>query len=427
MLESPVSMNREVPDRLPPFLRAFNHSNFRIYFAGQFISVSGTWMQMVALAWLIYDLSASPFILGLAGFIGQSPVFFLAPLAGVVADRYDRKRMLLITQALFAVLAASLAMLSLMHLISIPIILVMMLASGILTAFDFPLTQTFIVELVEREHLANAIALNTTLWNGGRVLGPAAAGLLLGSYGAGICFALNAITFLAVIISLLLIRVSAAKPEKYAGSHLAHFRQGWQYVRATVPVRLLLVLLGIMSLIGYAPNVLMPVIAEDVLGGGATTLGWLMGAMGVGALLGGLSLAILNNVHGLGRVVAATTGAYGLFLILFASSGRVWLSIPLVALTGFCLMGLSTASNSLLQYMVPDSLRGRVMSFYSMMWLGMTPVSSLLAGTVASRIGAPAALAAGGVFAILAAALFGLYLPKFWRIEIGRASCRERV
>ncbi len=397
-------------------VRALRHRNYTIYIVGQLVSVIGTWMQIVAQSWLAYRLSQSALTLGLVGFVGQIPVFLLGPIAGVVADRYDRRKLLVITQILSTIQALVLAVLTLTHTITIPAIYVLSLFLGIFSAFDYPVRQAFIVELVDREDLVNAIALNTSIWNGARVVGPALAGMAVAALGEGICFLFNAVSFGAAIASLLILRLPTWQRVVHQTSHWAHFREGWQYVRTTMPILSLLMVVGTMSLVGYSPLVLMPVFAQNVLGGGAATLGWLMGAMGVGTFVGGMSLAGQKDIRGLGAVVGVTTGVYGAAMILFALSHRFGLSILISIPMGFYLMRQSAASSSLLQVLVPDALRGRVMSFYSMMWLGMTPVASLWAGEVASHVGAPGALILGGSIAVITGVIFALLLPKFWSV-----------
>jgi MFS family permease len=400
---------------MPVTLRALRHQNFQLFFAGQLISLIGTWMQSIAQAWLVYKLTRSSLLLGSVGFASQFPVFIAAPFGGIVADRYDRRRVVIGTQLASMMLAAILAALTLLDHISIPEIFVLAALLGVVNAFDIPGRQAFLVEMVGKEDLMNAIALNSSMFNGARIVGPAIAGILVFRIGEGWCFAANAISYIAVIAGLLMMKVPR-RSHRPSGSPLAHIIEGFRFVRETAPIRALLLLLGLVSLVAMPYTVLMPIFADRILHGGARGLGILMGATGIGALLGALTLATRTGVHGLGRWVTFSCAGFAVSLIAFSASRSFWLSTMLLVPVGFCMMLQMSASNTLIQAMVPDHLRGRVMSVYSMMFMGMAPWGALLGGAVADRLGAPIAVSAGAVAALGGAALFGLHLPGL-RVE----------
>ena len=388
------------------FLRALRHRNYRLFFAGQLISLVGTWMQTIAEAWLVYRLTDSPAQLGGIGFAAQIPVFLLAPLGGAVADRYSRHRVLVATQTTAMVLSFTLAFLTLTGRVQVWHVYTLASLLGIVNAFDMPARQSFVVEMVGREDLVNAIALNSSIFNGARTIGPAVAGVLVGVLGEGWCFFLNAVSFIAVIAGLLMMRLEPRGREAAPGPALDRIREGFTYAATTMPIRSLLLLLGMLSLVGMPYSVLMPIFADDILGGGASSLGLLMGATGIGALCGALMLAARKRLRGLSSWVAAAAFGFGLMLVLFSMSRHFWLSALLLVPTGFCLVTAMASSNTLIQSMVPDHLRGRVMSVYSMMFMGMAPLGALGAGTVAARLGAPLTVAIGGVASMVGAAAF---------------------
>lgn len=392
-------------------LRAFRHRNYQLYFAGQLVSLTGTWMQSVAQSWLVYRLTGSAVLLGLVGFAGQIPVFLLAPVGGAVADRRDRRPILVATQTCAMTLALSLAALTLAGRVEVWHVFVFAALSGVVNSFDIPTRQAFVVDLVGREDLMNAIALNSSMFNGARVVGPAVAGLLVAAVGEGWCFLVNGVSYVAVVAGLLLMRVGARAGARPEGSVLSNAVEGFRFVARTAPVRALLMLLGLVSLMGMPYAVLMPIFADRILGGGASGLGLLMGASGVGALAGALSLAARRGLRGLGRWVALSSAGFGAALILFSQSRTFWLSALLLVPVGFAFMIQMASSNTLVQAMVPDHLRGRVMAVYSMVFMGMAPFGALLAGALANRVGAPATLVIGGSVCIAGAAVFGLRLP----------------
>jgi MFS family permease len=375
-------------------------------------------MQSVAQAWLVYRMTSSSLLLGSVGFASQFPVFLASPAGGIVADRYNRQKVVIASQAAAMVLAAILAALTLANRITIHEIFGLAALLGIVNAFDIPGRQAFLVEMVGREDLINAIALNSSMFNGARIIGPAIAGILVARIGEGWCFAVNAISYIAVIAGLLMMRIPE-RQQGSTGSPLAHVLEGFRFVRHTAPIRALLLLLGLVSLVAMPYTVLMPIFADKILHGGARGLGILMCATGVGALLGALTLATRTGVHGLGRWVTFSCAGFAVTLIAFGLSRNFWLSTALLVPVGFCMMLQMSSSNTLIQAMVPDHLRGRVMSVYSMMFMGMAPWGALLGGAVADRLGAPVAVSAGAVAALGGAAIFGLRLPKL-RVEARR-------
>lgn len=394
------------------FLRAFRHRNYRLFFFGQLISLTGTWMQSVAESWLVFRLTGSSALLGVAAFAAQVPVLLLAPLGGIVADRANRHRVLIATQTVSMILPLTLAALTLSGHVRVWHVFVLASCLGIVNAVDIPARQAFVMDMVGREDLVNAIALNSSMVNGARVVGPSIAGLLVAAVGEGWCFLLNGVSYLGVIGGLLMMRVAARRAS--AGPH-APWRdivEGFQFVVRTAPVRALLLLLGAVSFSGMPYAVLMPVFAEDILHGGPKGLGLLMGCSGAGALVGALTLATRRGVRGLGTWVVTAAASFGVALILFSLSRVFWLSALLLVPVGMTMMVQMAASNTLIQSMVPDALRGRVMAVYSMMFMGMAPFGALWAGAVAERIGAPLTVAIGGVVCIGAAAIFGVRLPS---------------
>ncbi|HET9529762.1 MAG TPA: MFS transporter [Blastocatellia bacterium] len=406
-----VAEGRIKAERLRDTIRALRHRNYRIYFFALLISFVGTWMQSVAQSWLIYRLTQSAWLLGFVAFIGQVPVLLLAPVGGVLADRRSRFRIVLVTQALAMTQALMLAALTLSGRVTVGAVIALALALGIVNAFDLPARQAFLSELVSKQDLINAIALNSSLINGARIAGPALAGVIIAWVGEGFCFLVNGLSFIAVIAGLLSLRLDKRESAPPEGSAISALKEGFDYVRSTRSVRALLLLVAFVSIFGLSYIVLMPIFADAVLGGGPRALGILLGAAGTGALGGALTLAARREVHGLGRVVAVSVGILGVMLVLFSLSRSLVLSSLLLVPVGFTLMLQMAASNTLLQSMVDDRLRGRVMSFYSMSLMGMSPFGSLLAGALAARFGAPAAVAAGGALCF-AAALFSLASQK---------------
>src|ERR1700677_2670227 len=398
--------------------RALRHRNFQLFFSGQLISLIGTWMQSVAQSWLVYRLTGSAGLLGSVGFASQIPVFLFSPLGGIAADRFDRRRIVIATQVASMLLAFILAGLTLWGNIQVWHVFVLAALLGVVNAFDIPGRQSFLVDMVGREDLMNAIALNSSMFNGARVVGPAIAGILVARIGEGWCFFANAVSYVAVIVGLLLMKVTSAVRPTMA-SPFEHMMEGFRFVNRTGPIRALLLLLGLVSLVGMPYVVLMPIFADRILHGGAQGLGILMGSTGVGALLGALTLAFREGVKGLGRWVAWCCAGFGASLAVFAMSHRFWVSVILLLPVGYCMMLQMACSNTLIQVMVPDALRGRVMAVYSMMFMGMAPMGALLGGALAERLGAQVTVAIGGIASIAGAGWFAQDLQKI-RVEARR-------
>jgi len=396
----------------PSALRALRSRNYRLFVAGQLISLVGTWMQMVAQSWLIYRLTASAAKLGLIGFAGQIPIFVLAPLGGVIADRVNRHRVLIVTQSAMMVLALFLAALTLSGHVLVWHIFVLASLLGVTNAFDIPARQAFLVELVDREDIVNAIGLNSSMLNGARVIGPGIAGVVVAAVGEGWCFLLNAISYVAVIGALLMMRIRARAHVPAQVSAWESVVEGFAYSWHTKPVRALLLLLGLVSLMGMPYSVLMPIIADRILGGGPNAYGLLLSASGLGALAGAATLTLRRHIRGLGQWVAVSSVGFGVTLIAFSFSRSLWLSALLLVPAGFFVMVEMAASNTLIQSMIPDRLRGRVMAVYSMMFMGMAPLGALVAGAVAAPLGAPATVAIGGAVCVAGGAIFWAGLPR---------------
>ena len=391
-------------------LRALRHRNFQLFFSGQLISLIGTWMQSVAQSWLVYRLTGSALLLGAVGFASQIPVFLFAPLGGITADRFNRRHIVIGTQVASMVLAFMLAAVTLLHKVQVWHVFVLAALLGVVNAFDIPGRQSFLVDMVGKEDLMNAIALNSSMFNGARIIGPAIAGIVVAKVGEGWCFFGDAVSYIAVIVGLFMMQVAPRK-QRPMGSPLEHVMEGFRFVRDTAPIRLLLFLLGLVSLVAMPYTVLMPVFADRILHGGARGLGILMGATGVGALLGALTLATKTGVYGLGRWVTFSCAGFSISLVAFALSRNFLLSTVLLVPVGFCMMLQMSSSNTLIQAMVPDELRGRVMSVYSMMFMGMGPFGALIAGAIADRLGAPLAVIMGAVAGLGGAVIFGMRLP----------------
>lgn len=393
--------------------RALRHRNFRLFFGGQSISLIGTWMTRIAIAWLVYTLTGSAWLLGIVGFAGQIPTFLLAPFAGVWVDRLNRRHVLVVTQTLAMVQSLALAALTLTHRITITEIVWLSVFQGLINAFDMPGRQVFLVQMVEgREDLGNAIALNSSMVNMARLVGPSLAGLIIAGFGEGYCFLIDGLSYIAVIASLLAMRLPRQEVRTAAVAMRTQLKEGWAYVSRFAPVRTILLLFAIISLMGMPFTVLMPIFAGRVLHGGAHTLGFLMGALGAGALVGAVSLALRRSVLGLGRVIAISSGIFGAGLIAFGLSRALWLSLLLMVVSGYGMMRQMTASNTIIQTVVPEDKRGRVMSYYTMAFVGMAPFGSLLAGGLAHLVSAPMTMVITGSFCIAGAVWFASQLPK---------------
>jgi len=398
-------------------LRALSHRNYRLFFAGQSISLVGTWMTRVATSWLVYRLTNSALLLGVVGFAGQIPSFILAPFAGVLVDRWDRHRLLIVTQVLALLQSLAMALLTMTGAIKMRHIIVLSVVQGLINAFDMPARQAFVVEMVDRrEDLANAIALNSSMVNAARLLGPSIGGGVIAALGEGWCFMIDAISYLAVVGSLIAMRIGRrlAQPNTDANI-LQQLREGWSYATRFAPIRNILLLLAFVSLVGMPYTVLMPVFANEVLHGGPNTLGVLMAASGVGALTGAVFLAARKTGLGLGKFIPMMAGAFGAGLIAFSFSRVLWLSLVLMVVTGMGFMVQMAVSNTVLQTIVDEDKRGRVMSFYTMSFMGTAPFGSLLAGILAERIGSPRTLLFGGVGCIVGVIWFAATLPELRR------------
>jgi MFS family permease len=407
--------------RFRDMVRSLKHRNFQLFFSGQMISLVGTWMDNIAEAWLVYRLTGSSLLLGTVAFAGQIPIFLLGPIGGLVADRFDRRSIIVVTQVSSMILASILSFLTLTRRVTVWEVIVLASLMGVVNAFDVPARQSFLVEMVGREDLMNAIALNSSMFNSARVIGPSVAGILVASIGEGWCFFANAVSYIAVIAGLLMMRVPRSVIENRDASPLEHILEGFRFVRNAAPIRALLLLTGAISIVALPYSVLMPIFAARVLHGNARTLGVLMGATGVGALLGALALASRTKLQGLARLVAISCASFGTSLILFSFSRHYQLSVLLLVPVGFFVMVQMAATNTLIQAMVPDRLRGRTMAVYSMMFLGMAPIGALLSGMVADRIGAPWTVAIGGLCAIASGAIFARNLPTI------RVQARELI
>ena len=378
-------------------------------------------MQSIAEAWLIYRLTGSSVLLGLLGFVSQIPIFLLSPIGGLAADRWPRQRVVIATQVASMTLGFTLAALTLTGRIRVWEIIVLATLLGVVNAFDVPARQSFLIEMVGREDLLNAIALNSTMFNGARVAGPAVAGLLVAQVGEGWCFFLNGVSYIAVLAGLLMMRIEKSLAIHDGSSPIEKLREGLRFVRHAKPIRTLLLLLGLVSFSALPFSVLMPIFADRILHGGASAYGNLMGAVGLGAMFGAFTLAMRQELRGLGKLVAYSAIGLGVSLTFFGASRVYWFSLVALTLAGYAMMMQFTSANTLIQAMVPDQLRGRVMSLYSMMFIGMAPIGSLVAGKMAQHIGAPITVALGGLMSLVGGIVFAVKWPAM------RAPARELV
>jgi MFS family permease len=393
--------------------RALRHRNFQLFFFGQSISVIGTWMTRLATTWLVYRLTHSALLLGVVSFSGQIVAFLIGPFAGVWVERLNRQRLLVWTQALAAAQSVGLAILTLAGVINLPEIIALTALQGLINAFDMPGRQSFLIQMVEdRNDLSNAIAINSSMVNGARLIGPAIAGIVIGQVGEGWCFLIDGVSYLAVIASLVMMKIHAVEMKRSAAGMLAQVREGWDYVSSFRPIRTILTLFALISLMGYPYMVLMPVFAAQILHGNAITLGWLTGASGIGALISALSLAVRKSVVGLAHMLQIATAMLGAALILFALSHVLWISLILMVFAGFGLMQCASASNTIIQSLVTEDKRARVMSYYTMAFFGAAPFGSLFAGALAEKIGAPHTVFITGVCCALGSLWFTFELPK---------------
>lgn len=401
------------PTGLRRLMRALRHRNYRLFFGGQGISLIGTWMQQIATSWLVYRLTESPFLLGIASFATNAPVLLVAPFAGYFADRWNRHRLLVIIQIAAMIQALILAGLVLTDSITVWQIIVLSLLLGVINAFDMPIRQAFVVQMIEdRNDLTNAIALNSTMFNSARLIGPAIAGLMIAAVGEGLVFLINGLSYIAVIMALLAMKPVAQEMRQVGSSMIQSVKEGFRYSFGFPPIRALLSLLGLVSLVGVPYYVLMPIFARDILHGDSDTMGFLVGASGIGALIGAIMLASRKDARGLGKVIAIAACIFGAGLVGLSFSREVWLSMLIMMFTGFGMITQMASSNTVLQTIVDDDKRGRVMSIYTMSVRGVAPFGSLLAGALAASIGAPNTFLLGGLCCIIGGLFFARYLPE---------------
>jgi MFS family permease len=398
-------LNKRISARLNEFGQIFSSlesSNYRLYFTGQSISLIGTWMQTVAMGWLVYRLTGSVFLLGVVGFTSQIPSFFLSPFAGVLIDRFNRRRIMMAAQILFMIQALLFALLVLFGLITVWHIIVLSLLFGFITAIDAPVRQALVIDLIDNPLLlGNAIALNSTMFNGARLFGPAIAGLFIAWLGEGFCFLLNAISYIAVIAALAMMKITKQSKTHKTENFKEEFKEGARYAFGFPPIKILLILLGIVSFFALPFTTLMPAYAGDILKGGSHTLGFLMSASGAGALTGALYLASRKTVLGLGKLIAFNTIIFGIVLLGIAFSSILWLSLLFMFFGGLTMITTIASINTLVQTLVDEDKRGRVMSFYAMMLMGMNPIGNFCAGSIASAVGIPITLFSAGIITIV--------------------------
>jgi MFS family permease len=370
-------------------------------------------MQRITVGWLVYRLTNSPFLLGVVGFSGQLPTFFVAPFAGTLSDRWNRLRIIQVTQYLAAAQAVVLAVLVFTDTVTVTHVIILAVVLAVVNGFDMPVRQAFTVEMVDKkEDLGNAIALNSSMFNAARLIGPSVAGILIATAGEGVCFLVNALSYVPIIFALRAIKVPPQRQSAKKTHVLRDLRDGVSYAFGFAPIKFIILLLALVSLVGMPYQVLMPVFARDVFHGGPHTLGFLVGASGVGALIGAFYMAARKTVRGLGKMIPVTTAVFGAGLIAFSISPSVWLSYFFVMVAGFGMIVQMASSNTVLQTIVEDDKRGRVMSFYTMSFMGMVPLGSLMAGGLAGTIGAPNTMVIGGAMSILGALLFARRLPE---------------
>lgn len=399
-------------NRFQQTFRALANKNYRFFFIGQSISLIGTWMQQVAMSWLVYRLTGSALWLGLIGFLGQAPAFFLTPFAGVLADRYQRHRILITTQILALLQAILLFWLVVTNTVELWHVIVLSAFFGLINSFDIPARHAFTIEMIDKkEDLSNAIALNSSMVNFARLIGPSAAGILIASFGESLCFLVNALSYVAVIVALFVMNIKGQTAVSGRISVVDHLKEGFSYAFGFAPIRYILFLLGLVSLMGVPYQVLMPVFAKDIFQGGPQTLGFLMSMAGIGALMGAIYLAGRKTVLGLGKIIGISAIVFGVGLVLFARSTNLWVSFTIVCVAGFAMMVQMAASNTVLQTVVEEDKRGRVMSFYTMAFMGTTPFGALFAGSLAQKIGAPYTLMIGGAFCIVGGLAYLRKLP----------------
>jgi MFS family permease len=412
MAQSTSTKRTSPASRFSHAWRALRHRNFRLFVSGQSISLIGTWMTRIATSWLVWRLTHSALLLGVVGFTGQIMTFVLAPFAGVLIERMDRRKLLVWTQVLAGLQSLAMAALTLANRITIHEIMALSVLQGIINAFDMPGRQSFLVQMVEdKQDLGNAIALNSSMVNGARLIGPALAGIVISLVGEGWCFLIDGVSYIAVIISLLMMVVTPLQIQRATVSMLVQLEEGWTYVSTFRPIRSILLLFALLSLMGWPYAVLLPIFASQVLHGGAHTLGFLTGASGVGALVSAVSLALRKSVLGLTSMIRLAAALFGAGLILFGLSHWLWLSMLLMLIVGYGMMQGLAASNTVIQTLVPEDKRSRVMSYYTMAFVGMAPFGSLLAGGLAHYLGAPHTVMFTGAACVVGSIWFSFELP----------------
>ncbi len=387
--------------------RAFNNRNYRLFFAGQGLSLIGTWMQSIAMSWLVYRLTGSATLLGLISFVGMSPMFFVPSLAGVFVDRWNRRRVLMLTNLFALVQASALGALTISGHVAVWHIFVLGICQGLTNAFDMPTRQAFVVDLVEeKKDLTNAIAFNSAMFNGARLVGPALAGITVAAFGEGICFLLNALSFLAIIVALLAMRIKPRARKRATGRPFEDFKEGFRYAFSFMPIRYYILIVTTMTLLGTQHTTLMPVFAKDVLHGGAHTLGFLVSASGIGALLSALGFAVRKSVIGLEKFASGALGLFGCANIVFSFSHNMTISFVAMIVSGIGMMTVLLSCNTMLQTIAPEEKRGRVMAFHTMASVGVFPFGSLIAGTAAAKFGAPHVVLISGACCLAGALIF---------------------
>ncbi len=418
----PSPLPPQQPRGLAAIFRALRHRNFRLFFIGQNISLIGTWMQNIAVGWMVYRMTGSAAMLGIVGFASQVPSLVITPFAGVFADRWDKYRVIVICQVLAMIQAFAIAVLTLSGHISVWQIAGLSLTLGIISAFEIPTRHAFLVQMVDRkEDLGNAIALNSLIFNAARLIGPPVAGILITAWSEGVCFMFNAVSYGAVLWALALMRLPRHRRPEAASNHIKELKTGISYTFGSAPRRSILLFVGLMSLIAMSQSVLMPVFARDILGGGAHTLGFLAGSVGMGALVGAAYLATWKSPVRMLSLIPFAAAVFGSAAILFSFSRWLWLSMSLLFFGGIGFMSHMVVSNTVLQTITEDDKRGRVMSFYTMAFMGMATFGTLLGGIVASRIGARYAVLGGGILCMGAALAFSNQMPAL------KASVRQHA
>ena len=401
--------------------RALRHRNYQLFFAGQGVSLIGTWMQNLAMSWLVYDLTRSQWLLGIVGFTSQIAALVISPVAGVLIDRFNKHHVIVTAQILAMMQALTLAALVLGHRIEVWHIIVLSLLLGLISGFDVPARQSFVVQMVENhDDLPNAIALNSSMFNGARFIGPAVAGVLMSKFGAGFCFLLNGISYIAVVIALLAMKVNSNVPKTVSANPIDDLKDGFAYTFNHMPIRSILTNLALISMFAMPYNVLMPVFATNVLHGGPHTLGFLMASIGIGAVIAAIYMASRKSVVGLEKLIPFATIAFGTALIVFSLSRNQWLSIAILSVVGFGQIVQMASSNTVIQTVVDERKRGRVMSIYNMAFQGTAPFGSLMAGALGEKIGAPHTVMAGGIMCMLIASLY------LWRLPTMQKHLRPR-